>query len=859
MTSPRYVAVLQVHGLPDPDDLTSGEGVAWTTAEIPSLPSGVLGTGYTQRARLREISGEAYQADLREPTRPGGGWSVTLDDPGGRLGAIFLADPTARRYFLETSSVNASATSWILSGDEAPVVGDVLWLDAEAVTVDAVTPILDLLWTVTVTRGACGSTATAHALVPSRDWGGSDGREARLVVSTQPDLTASRWLATLTLLREVPGGTPALARRHYGHLSAPPRPLHPRRWQVDVSPVLSLLDGHAPYAAAREVTLSRAVEAVRVVTVAVSGGASRRVATEAALWLSGVEASLLLDAHLTGLGSTVADSDAVDLYAARVAGAGGVAPHLLLRAGGDALYRVDSISLASPGLPGSTDWEGGLPLVRLGLTLAEDAGQDLARDGATVSTLANGLGTITRYPSGWIEDYGGAPLYVTQDRPAATLRALWTVTPPDALALALTGATLDGTAALWGAQSLDLPASLLAVGTPAGDPGTVTKASRVLSELAQVMPAVPLPFTAETQPADVLADLLRLYCAALIPLTDGTLTIGIWGRPSAASVALTLRADVPVEVSATLTPVTAWEVEYGRAPVTWEPSGTPRTVTVRGVRRGSGETQRIRVYDADGAGDLALRDGLLGEALRLFDLLFGGPRMVLRARVASDAEHVPTDQILLTAPEVPHYSGEGVSSRVYLVLGADLDWATGEQELLLLEDGPNNEDLASAGVLAPALRVRSVALTDPADPLVATVYVTSEGETARVDLRTAHGGIWRAIADVGGLVRVASFPQHAPALSATKDRPGVREAYATLAGLGPDWVRITLTADYLRGDLTLLDYLPEGESWVLLPDRRTDSPAGPIAPIPSQGYDAGAGVDFATVAGPRARRHSLIE
>jgi hypothetical protein len=636
---------------------------------------------------------------------------------------------------------------------------------------------------------------------------------------------------------------------------------------LTLAPEAALLADHQPLAGSEEIRLSRCLEATELALVARPTGTTW-LALQAAAWLTGPEASRLFDEQLAALDGEALDAAAVAELADRLSGDATplVRPHLRVRvSGGEYLYLVSSVALAVQGTGRSDYWDSAVPLLRVGLDLVADDGTPVRGETDLTLTLADqaGGGSYTRYGNGWVSGYGGLALAPGEEGAQVDLRLLLVASPPEILSLLWSGETLGGVPAFWGQQTLGLARAGLSLGVAAADPGTVTKGTTSLLQLAQVMPAVTVPVTRETRAAELLDDLLRLYCALLTRTSAGLWAVAIWARPVVSSTSIVRVADQEIPPGASLTPLFGFELRAGLDRLTWEHTQT-RSAAIRGGRRRGAETQALRLYDGDLRGE-ALQEGVLGECLRLFALQFGGAPSVLPVGVSPYATERVGAQVTLTAGEVADYAGRGISGARYVVLGRDLDWTTGATTLLLLPDEPNNPALSSAARLAPALRVASLrGYVVGASSVVVRLGVSSEGETgADLDLTTAHAGagsagIWSVLASDTRAVRIVSSPDHAPGLDADADRPGLRECYGALQAVGADWVEVEVSLDWTRDGLTVSDYVTPGRSWVLLADRRAETPAGLVSPAPEQGYQDGAGGDFARVSGPATLHVSTI-
>lgn len=260
---------LSVEGSSDPTLFVSSQVslaslVTVTAATAQPLP----GTTVLRDGLLGPPDGAtARWASLRDPIVTAGAPTVRLqDDVVGSLARIFAPDPGFRqtdRWTLDAvGRVPMGATSFRLSGPVAPTVGQVLYLDKEAVRVVSVSSS-GRVHTCTVARGACGSYPRAIDLDPTAYPPGDDGTAEALIVYSRPQWGDVKYEAALFAFRcanRDPKTAVAVDWLWVGHVRERPRPGEAYTWTLRVPHASQYLAEHV----ARGSTNIEIARAVRV-------------------------------------------------------------------------------------------------------------------------------------------------------------------------------------------------------------------------------------------------------------------------------------------------------------------------------------------------------------------------------------------------------------------------------------------------------------------------------------------------------------------------------------------------------------------------------------------------------------------
>lgn len=839
---------LVIFGLPDPLSPLEGPGVVFTNGPFLA-PAEIPAATFMQRGWLKDLGGETFTANLRDPCAAGGGIRAVVDDFEGALSALFSRDSAMPRWYLETASLDATETSLTLTGDTAPIPDRHLWVEGEAMLItNTVAGSSPRTWVVDVQRGMMGSVAVSHAVRPSLYWvPDSDDLTARMEATPTPQPTRHRFFARAYRLRETTAGAEVSHYRDL-YLSGIAARVDDA-FELSFEPVAKLLEEHEVRKGASPVSLSRCIEILSTKEIFGTGG-KRLIPDAIALYLTAKECALWLDFPLRRPGEEGIDTGLLTAASVRAVSTPEVPRYVHLdTSAGKGTYEITALNKVF-GLV----WDPQTELVRV---LCEHRKSDLDLTGKQLSLLpglaADIVFPLDVYEGGFATD-GGVPIPGGQEPPTVELWLLPTLTVASFFATAL-GSNMGGGDGAFDVFppgfGIGLRDDFIHWGVSAVTPSLDTLD---LAELDQLLTRKwLLPLKPGTKLSDILNSLCRLLRLVVTPLATGGLTLRTWARPIGGVVSDVIFEQGDLSFITDIEPLRALEFVAGVDLLTFEPlTKTPRFATVQGTLTPErGDTQRVWVFSQtpQALSDAAFASGDVFECCRAFFITLQGTPLVLRGVTDLDVSAYETvDYVTLTDDAVPTPLGRGVVSKRYIVISIGLSWNDSGQPLLLLPDELNNEDLQSVGKIAPTLILRELRDVTGAGPYTARVRVDSIGESS-FDASTAHGGIWDAIRLAGGYVRIQR-PIHATVTSPTLDQKGWLEAYAVLktsSYIGPESeLTIELAAAFLHDGLTVADYLAPGESFLTLMDVDSTNRLGfRVEPIPAQLYDDGAGEDFA--------------
>jgi hypothetical protein len=830
-----------IYGFPDPASPQSGAPVVFTNGAF-ALPAEL--TGYTIRNWLTEIGGETFTANLRTPCAAGGSIRALLEDTDGALSALLVKDSTAAGWYLESAAIDDAVTSFTLSGNTAPTINLLLWIEGEAVKVtNVVAGPTARTWVVTVTRGQCGSFAATHRVTPSVYWApGSNGIAERILVTSKPVPSRHRFLARAYRLRETETGTTEVSHYRDGYLSRTVGRISPRVCEFHFEPVTRLIEDHVVRRNAGPVSVGRCIE-ITDLAEAFGIAGSQVYPRKARLWLSAKEAGLFLDFPFRQPGNTGIDATLVTL-AQSVYQSGAECPKLckLTSTPGEALYEITSIEyIPGSSVPDHSSEE--FILVNLSVWRSDIAlGERITEAGYTV---------FSRYPGGFAQGQA-VPLIVGDTPPQVELWLLPSLTIAQFFArfLCSNGGDMDNAFDLFPpGVGLRLPDVFINWGIPQLNPSLDTVA---LAELDQLQTTKYIwPIKPGTKPADLLNHICRLLRIVPTPLVEGGMTLRTWARPFTSTANEVVLEDTELELLTDIAPLRALEFVAGVDLLTFEPVTPPRLALVQSTLTAeAGDLERVwvLVQDRNALDDEAFASGDIFECCRAFFVTLQGEPLVLKGVTDLDGvSYQSVDYLTLTDPAIPTPLGRGVISKRYIVISVGLSWNDAGQPILLLPDELNNAALQSTGKIAPTLRVSELRQVKGAGPYTIAVRVDSLGDTT-FDANSAHGGIWYDILSEAGYVRCIR-PVHNTVTDPTKDRIGWLECYAQIASLtyvGPETqMELTLAAAWLHDGLTAQDYFVAGETFITLMDVNTGNRLGfRVEPAATQLYSNGTGLDF---------------
>lgn len=846
-TSQAWGAI-HIYGLPDPVSPQSGNGVVFSNG-LFTLPSEISSATNVKRAWMTEIGGETYTANLREPCQAGGSIRAIIEDRDGLLSASLIPAPNGSGYYLEDAIVSASATTLHLSGNTAPTVNQILWIENEAVKVTVVASgHTQRTWTVTVTRGVCSSFAVAHHLTPSVYWvPGSAGTGERIQVTTKPAPTRHTFFARAYRLRDA-GSSTVVSHARDLYLARIVSSINPRICEFHFEPIGKLVEEFQARKDVQPVQLSHCIELLHHETHQEAGNVFQP--ENAVLWLTAREASLLLDWPFRQCGATGIESSYVtaaqDVF---------VQSDRLIHgttSSGDATWSITALEHIPVGVVVTSPQE---EFIRIGLS-REKSNYSLAgreTEGFIVQSsdaLYETAGVYVRYEGGWSE--GPAVPLPEGDPPAVEFWFLPALGVAPFFAQFLVSNKGEG-----GGGSRDtfppgfglgLPDTMVNWDVTAVNPSLDTLA---LAELNQLYTQVWLwPLKPKVKVSDLLNSICRLLRLLPTPLKEGGITLRVWARPFTSVANEIVLEQEHLTILDDVRPLRVLEFVSGIDLLTFGPKSKPRSASVQSTKvaeRGDADRIWILTQDPNALSDAAFGSGDIFACCRCFFVTLQGEPLVLKGMTDLDVSSYETvDYVTLTDEAVPTENGRGVSGKRYILISIGLSWNDAGQPVLMLPDELNNPNIQSTGKIAPTLQVTEIRSIVGEGPTVVTIYVTSIGDDT-FDGTTAHSGIWADIAGTG-TVRIIR-PIHNVIGDPAKDRPGWLECYADLTAIsyvGPE-SSFTLEIDdnFLHDGLTIADYLVGGESFITLMDVNTHNRLTVrVEPINEQWYDNGDGLDF---------------
>ncbi len=856
----RVALALLIRGCRNPAALDDASPVLWVEGDLND--ASLLGLGSVViEPRIpvsREgLGGFSWTSDLRDPLGEGAPLRLLLLDGDGRLGPLFgedLTETDTDLWRLAAVELAPTQTTLTLYGAAVPAVGQILYLGAEALEVEAAT---DLgggeVWSVEVARGACGSTPRYHRLRPKTyPVGAEGGMYSSLYVSSRPDWDGQKWHATVWQLRTEGTTAVEVLSRKDCFVTARPRPTGPA-YSVELEDYSAVLARHELGDGKAEVTLARCATLGQVEQVA--GTYQPRAVV---LRLTRLEAELLFGRPLHQVDNPDLDTDLcealVDALTAEIPWRWAIE----LEAGGwSGLFELHAISILTADYhPQGADSDAELGFLRLILHRLETwAGEVGPLSSAPNAVSAEGVPVRQDdLPPGW-SDLEGDLVRSDEEGPRVSLWALGAgVSFPRAVLHLLTselGSGAGGVYDVLASFGAGVPVDLLDVGSTPADPSAVDPLTSALLELEALFPQAQ---DYRLRTGDKLGDWLRGELLRTICLWSQHPTSGLFG-------AIQLDPGAPLSTPAALVPL------VGRDGIVQPGTRFPRVEALLvevgsvGKDRRAAASQLVRLVEADTAGRLSsplrirLWKDLAGyrPGTEFGDVLPKLAGFYLRQlRAAPSAWKVPCsilsgalrvgERRTWTNATIQTAQGRGVSALQVVIVGTDNDLATGIHSVLVLPllAGLTN---SSNGLIAPALAITGVESTGAGvgeGPYYA--WVRSLGDPAYGP--DAYESLLENVAAESGLVRVVSRAAHNP----QPERAGWLEASAILRAVDKTegGMRLTLEIDpaWERGGLTAFgDLLVPGQSAILLSDRRVAgaNPQGvEIFPSPAQRSGGGA-------------------
>lgn len=882
----RYNIALIIAGCPDPEAPTATAPVAWCSGDISSVPGGapanLAAATRRRRVKLAEdgVDGFVSQVSLREPVAAGGVLKVKLVDerrPAGvsvfswrELGPLFAPDPAqlSTAYWSVRTSVAflaQGATTFQLVGPQ-PAVNDILWIEEEAVQVNAVTPLGVELWEVTVTRGVLGSRAREHAIGTSYPIG-STGAEFCLVATNRPDFDRYSFDAEVHYLRMDGADAVEVVRSFYRKTDGRPIP-RGNLWEVSTRDLGTAVKktnkgrGSGPLSFAvqvleRGVNFGNAPLPFTGVGPGPAGSpATPGQATKVRVWLTPEEADRRLSRRLRYPDSGTVDQTAVFDFNNRLfyVPPGFSGPRLghefVLEVGGYSwVYQVTEVGYAENAIGGGFGWN---TSVQQELTYVDGDLVDYVQDDGKAGKINDNpveypafppvanptLQLVPRRPlkynAGW-SDLAADPIRVDQgeERPTFKMRSWARGFRPVQWILTLLlsrhgGGTADADYDLIpGDLCPGFSRAMLSMGSAPGSPLAVDPRTKSLLELDALLTHTE-DICFEWDGFDVGAELTRV--CSLYNLMAAQVASGYTFRQIAAPIQAAAPTPLKqvvgkgelVNTGQRLAPVRSLKIVGGAKPLSLEPRWVVEPFAWGFQSDELGEAVEIRTWQPGGAPTPGqLLNGPLGRFLQVRFLLHRGAPPVYKIKTKVPNGNLDVgDLVAWTDASIPTAAGRGVTGKRMLVVGLDLVFWRGDQFIYVIEDILN--DLSSyEGTVGLSLLIERAELASNGTTL--RLLVAALGVGPEFDITGTPTDIYQILADNFGFCRILVEDAHNP--PGPLERQGMLEFYGVVrgcsreAGSGANFLEVDIDLAWSRGGVSPNDIV-EGASYVEMADLR---------------------------------------
>jgi len=807
----RYVFGFVMYGIGDPYNSEATAPVLYTDGVLPTTGLPTELSGATIRTLVTKRPGVNWGADPRHPVGSEESATITLlDDAIGTLGTLFLDDPSAPYWGLETNRLSASATAVGVVGETSIGDGITYYLNNEAVNVAIGAPTWMGTQTLALTRGVCGSTARVHALRPSAFSEGEDGSEDRILLRKKPDWEAG-FLCGVYLFRLDQFGAIQDYVLRRGVVTGEPTP---RRWpeyDISIKFLEDRLNSHTIGETSKEVTLTQYILVHRL------EGAQRP--SQVSFLLTRPQAERFFNEPLGSRSSLAFSSTSISNLNTRLKADASVTYEIKLSNDYEWVYKITALSLY-------TFTAAGVSYQSLKVSCSLQPGGYSTGATAVVTSPSTKLAPWYQnaIPAGVFGTTLSSGGYQGYTPPRISLRLKLRKTVVQAFLLlsisddGSSGGTYDK---LIGGIGAGLPASWFSTGSVGPSAlGVATNTTELLqlNQLFSNKNTYYFDLTTGISLKDFLTNEFIASQLLLGSLQSGLLTLRSWVHEVAATVTLNPINEV-VSPGERLAPVKRLDLEAGTNVLTLEPLYR-RSVRWAGTQRIKDEqAQKIRFW-RDGL-QLTPTDmtGTLGDLIRGFYKIFGGAPRVYEVPISMDQFFDDgiefADAVAWSNAAIPTPTGLGIDAE-FFIIGTDLDFDQGRVMVKLIENTLLVAPAAqSTGNIAPTLTVTGVT---PVSSTVVDVTVSYVGGAA-LDLATDFGGLFPDIEGVPSVLRIDRYTQ-APRREA--ERVGSVEAYATIEITGASSLRLTVDAAYLRGDYaSAADLITADTTRLNLPGRVT--------------------------------------
>lgn len=884
---PRIVHGLFIAGLShdgadtDPVLFTDGPLNASSISGLSPLGSS---TNVVQHLVTASISGAAARiSDLRDPLIAASAPSVQIaDDRIGTYSRYFAPDPgwanTTRWILVNATTLPASTTSMVLSGDTAPTVNQLVYLGNETIRIDSVSQLsFRHIYTCGVTRGVCGSRAVTHSLDPSTYPPGDDGSRESLVVYSRRVYDGNRKIEAALYMFSMSETNPENIESAfwvwYGYLSDVPKQNADFQWTINVKHFTQALT-EFQMRGGEPLDLARCVQSTQLSTGYYGGtGSVGGVATIPGTGtFGGLPQQVIF--HLTVYeferlfnvvarahhASNFTGASALGVIEGLLTPDGRVFFELTGEVGGHSwVWRVTGIDAANGANNDVISVYGTLT----GFSPKASATDDpvtFEPDEDFTYNRDEGLNAGFTYSNNENETRVRLAQGETAPKISCRLRLSPCTFVDAALMILLSGygsgvndATYD---LIPGGRGMQFNPSWLNTGSAPADPLAVSKGTQLwLEHLAIDDEVYEYAFTHETKIGDWFRNelLLRNMILAFVP-TTGKIGPRIWVRnDSYTALRPVIFPETDIDSTENLPEQRAVFLERGIDSVTLEAKFRKPLQDLDARSSDLSKAPTVRIWKQGGSfSDEELQAGNLSLFLRaVFGVGVGTPR-VFPIPLSVDDTVSFGDLVTWTDPFVATASGRGFTTRKLICLGIDpvakeaIKYAYCVEDLVNLD---TSEDATTK--LGTALRIDGIVdLNTTARTATLLVSAFDIGQVFRID--TGDSSLWSNIVTGTGVVSIRTEALHNPRQTAG-ERLGYQEMYVTITAVTYDakakksYISVSWSSamggTFNSRGVTAENVIAIG-SIVQLPDYRAQSaaPTGTaINPVLHQGYNAGAG------------------
>lgn len=845
-------------------------------ASITGLSPLTTSTVIAQYMTPAGISGAgARVSDLRDPLIASSIPSAVLqDDALGTLSEFFCVDSgwenTTRWVILNANIITAATTSIILTGETAPTVNQIVYLNNEAIRIDSVATSQND-HTCGVTRGVAGSRALTHSIDPSTYPPGDDGSRECLVVYSRRVYDGDRKIEAALYMFKMSDTNPhsidSVLWVWYGYLGGVPKQNTSFEWVIPVKHFTAALSDFQ-MRGGEPIDIKHCVQIMTLQTgyggatgdggdVGDFSGSGARPAT-VRFRFTPYEFERLFNVSIRQAQTSVFTSS-FSSFLSLLSADPRVYFEIVGEVGGHTwIWRVIGIN-STHGVNGEVCWVSG--------TLVGASPGASCQDAPAYYPLYN-YGTGETYRD---EDVNqGFTFSIPINDPFHEVQVDEGETPPKlscrlrlspctfgeaALMLILSGygggvnnATYD---LIPGGRGMQFNPSWINIGSAPVTPKLVSMSTQEWADhISNDEEEFEYAFTHETKIGDWFRNelLLRNMILAFVPST-GKIGPRIWARVGThTAIKPVVFPVIEVDSSESLKEQKAIFIERGIDGVSlaakWrKPLQNP---DARATDLSSAPT--VRLWKQGGRfQDSEFESGSLALFLRaVFAVGLGSPR-VFAVPLALDSGVSFADLVTWTDPSQPIATGRGFSSRKMICLGIDPNPREGITYAYCVEDLVNREadtNASSTTKLGTALEVTGIVDINTTSR-TATLEVAAFDIDQAFQIDTGDDNIWATISDELNWVSIRIETDHNPTDTAG-ERQGYQEIYATVSGVAYDenakknYVSISWTAAMGASRVTVEDVIALGAT-VQLPDYRPSgaAPGGAmIRPLKDQGTSA---------------------